>query len=167
MIWLPLLALGTGVAVVATSKRGSSPSAGGCCGQPSVGRAPIRECLAFSWQPDAVDQALEHVLAEHPPEVGGTNWIKTEPTKSRSRKVPTRKRIAIGGPAPDVELATRIAEHVYDHTPNGDAMSWPPVPGDCPQVMAIWGRTVIRVRRHLAALEDGAADEAWWGSGGR
>ena len=201
MIWLPILALTAGLAIVAVAK----PEAGTRTGARRSkrlargGRAAVGRCLPFAWQPEAIDDALEHVLAEHPPEVGYP-WTRIFPQKPSTKAAPVRGlagqpahtqgadefdagevavyqsaaprrrgRASVGAPGGwnEVEIARLVADHVYDHTPDGESIDWPPVPDDCPQVMAIWGRIVIRVRRHLAAIEDGAAEAAWYDAGGR
>ena len=101
-------------------------------------RAPIDECLTFAWKSEAIDEAIQHAVVEHR--------------------------------ATDPEEVTKIAaSHVYPHLPDGREFEhlWPPVPGDCAQLRAIWYRIACRVRRHTAAIEDDQADQVWWDQGGR
>lgn len=54
-----------------------------------------------------------------------------------------------------------VLRAVYPVTPDGRDIPWPSVPGDGPAVRMLEERVKIRCRRHLAALEDMAADESY------
>lgn len=65
------------------------------------------------------------------------------------------------------DLVTYALMEVYPVTPEGEEFSWPSVPGDCVQIKALEERTHYRAKLIAAAQNDIAADESWYGSGGR
>lgn len=64
-------------------------------------------------------------------------------------------------------ITCHACQCVYPVTPDGRAIEWPARNDDAPAMRALFARVGFRVKRHLAAVQDEIADDAWFARGGR
>lgn len=67
------------------------------------------------------------------------------------------------GLAGEDTLTGFVLHEVYDVTHDGEPIPWPAIPQDSASLRALQQRVRIRVRRHLAVLDDLRADQVYEG----